>query len=76
MIKSSDQRISTPAEMGTVIHQRRRALKLSQATLSSISGVAQPNLSNIERGKSSATLDTYLRLLTALGIDLYGIPRS
>ncbi|WP_420731062.1 helix-turn-helix domain-containing protein [Hwanghaeella sp. 1Z406] len=62
--------------MGTVIHRRRRALKLSQATLSSISGVAQPNLSNIERGKSSATLDTYLRLLTALGIDLYGIPRS
>jgi transcriptional regulator with XRE-family HTH domain len=76
MIKSPDQRISTLAEMGTVIHRRRRALKLSQATLSSISGVAQPNLSNIERGKSSATLDTYLRLLTALGIDLYGIPRS
>jgi len=76
VVSVDETRISTPEEMGYLIRQRRRALKFSQETLASVSGVPQPNLSNIERGKSVATLDTYLRLFSALGIDLYGVPRS
>jgi transcriptional regulator with XRE-family HTH domain len=47
-----------------------------QANLASLSGVAQPNLSKIERGQTPATLETYLRILGALGIDLHGVIRQ
>jgi HTH-type transcriptional regulator/antitoxin HipB len=75
-MSAEETRISSAKDMGNIIHKRRRALKISQETLACVSGVPQPNLSNIERGKSTATLDTYLRLMSALGIDLFGTPRS
>ncbi|WP_175610468.1 helix-turn-helix domain-containing protein [Rhodobacter aestuarii] len=73
---ASDRLISSAQDAGKLIQERRRALKMSQEVLSSLTGVAQPNLSKIERGGSSATLDTYLRLFAALGIDLRGEARS
>jgi transcriptional regulator with XRE-family HTH domain len=68
--------IQSPMDLGSLIQKRRRALKMSQETLASLTGIAQPNLSNIERGQTTATIETYLRLLTSLGIDLYGEVRQ
>lgn len=68
--------IQSPKDLGSLIRKRRRALKMSQETLASLTGTAQPNLSNIERGQTTATIETYIRLLNSLGIDLYGEVRQ
>jgi len=62
--------IRSSEDMGQVIKQRRKALGMSQEMLASLTGVAQPNLSKIERGQGTATLETYLRLLSTLGLEL------
>ncbi|VDC33918.1 helix-turn-helix domain-containing protein [Pseudogemmobacter humi] len=63
-------RLESADQLGGLIRQRREALKLRQGELASISGVDQGNLSKIERGCARARFETYLRLCSALGIDL------
>ncbi|WP_138473283.1 helix-turn-helix domain-containing protein [Poseidonocella sp. HB161398] len=70
------RKIGTHEELGELLRSRRRALKMSQTDLASLTGVDQGNLSKIERGQLPATLDTYFRLMSALGIDLYAELRS
>jgi predicted transcriptional regulator len=83
----SDQEASKPkinhmpkildaTDIGALIRSRREALKIKQGDLASIAGIDQGNLSKIERGSAKATLDTYLRLCNALGIDLLAEPRA
>ena len=69
-------RIQNPADLGAVIRGRREALGLRQGALADVTGVDQGNLSKIERGETGATLETYLRLCAALGVDLVAEPRS
>lgn len=69
-------RILDATDIGTLIRSRREALKIKQGDLASIAGIDQGNLSKIERGSAKATLDTYLRLCNALGIDLLAEPRA
>lgn len=69
-------RITSVATMGELLRSRRKALKISQQELASLTGVDQSNLSRIEHGKVPATLETYLRLLSALGLDLQGVSRE
>lgn len=68
-------KIVSAEELGALIRQRREAIDLKQGDLASIAGIDQANLSRIERGNTAATLDTYLRLCSALGIDLTAEPR-
>lgn len=68
--------IHSATELGSLIRNRREALAIKQGDLASIAGVDQGNLSKIERGTAKATLDTYLRLCGALGIDLLAEPRA
>ena len=68
--------ITSISDIGQIIQARRRALKLRQEDLSAISGVDQSNLSRIERGQIPGTLETYLRLLEPLGIDLKAMERE
>lgn len=49
---------------------RRRELNLTQQTLATKSGVAQTEISKIERGRKSPTVDTFSRLASALGLEL------
>lgn len=69
-------KIRKPEDLAVIIRKRRQRLQMRQETLSSITGVAQSNLSRIERGEVIAELDTYLRLLSALGVDLMAEARS
>lgn len=73
---SQDTEIKTPQDLGALIRKRRKSLGMSQELLASMTGIAQPNLSNIERGKGASTLDTYFRLLRSLGVDLFGRERK
>jgi transcriptional regulator with XRE-family HTH domain len=68
--------IHSATELGQLIRIRREALGIKQGDLASVAGVDQGNLSKIERGSARATLDTYLRLCNALGIDLLAEQRA
>ena len=68
--------IRTVDNLGQAISARRKALGMTQGQLSSLSGIAQPNLSNIERGVAGGRLDTYLKICSLIGIDLFAAPRS
>jgi Predicted transcriptional regulator len=69
-------KIQTTTDLGSFIRDRREGLGIKQGDLASIAGVDQGNLSKIERGTAKATLDTYLRLCSALGIDIVAEPRA
>jgi len=75
-MNTASSRIQSDQDMGQIIRARRKALGMSQEMMSSLTGIAQPNLSNIERGKSDTSLATYLRLCALLGIDLMASMRS
>jgi transcriptional regulator with XRE-family HTH domain len=50
---------------------RRRDLNLTQESLAERSGVAQTEISRIERGRKSPTMDTFSRLAGALRLELW-----
>ena len=53
---------------GTRIYEYRLSQKISQANLAQKAGLAQANLSNIEKGKRDLTVATLLRIAAALEI--------
>lgn len=55
---------------------RRQDLNLSQERLAEASGVAQTEISRIERGRKSPTLDTFSRLVSALRMEVLPASRS
>jgi transcriptional regulator with XRE-family HTH domain len=69
-------KIEDSIQLGKHIRERREALEISQGDLAGIAGIDQANLSRLERGVASGTLETYLRLCKALGIDLIAVPRA
>jgi DNA-binding XRE family transcriptional regulator len=54
--------------------ERRRTLHWSQKELADHSGIAQSEISKIERGRKSPTIDTYSRLATAMRLDGLMVP--
>jgi transcriptional regulator with XRE-family HTH domain len=56
--------------IGDVIRDMRQLAGLSQRELAVRSGVAQPGLSQLERGQRSPTVRTLERIARALGCDL------
>lgn len=62
--------VRTPADLGAVIRDRRKQLKLDQATLARRIGVSRQWVIEIERGHARAELALVLRALDALNIQL------
>jgi HTH-type transcriptional regulator/antitoxin HipB len=60
----------TPADLGVVIRDRRKQLKLNQAGLAKKIGVSRQWLIDLEHGHPRAELGLVLRVLDALGINL------
>ena len=54
--------------------ERRRSLHWSQQELAEFSGIAQSEISKIERGRKSPTIDTYSRLAIAMRLDGLMVP--
>jgi HTH-type transcriptional regulator/antitoxin HipB len=67
----TDGRINTPADLGTAIRKRRTDLGLRQEELAAAARVTPRLLGEVEHGKRTAQLDGLLRILAALGLDLY-----
>ena len=62
--------IRTPLDLGLVIRDRRRKLKLSQTDLARKAGAGRQWVVAIEHGKSRAELGLVLRTLAVLGLSL------
>lgn len=65
------ERIKEPAELGAAIRRRRTDLRLTQEELAAAAMVTPRLLGEVERGKKTAQVDGVLRILAALGLDLY-----
>ena len=63
-------KIRTPLDLGLVIRDRRRKLKLSETELARKAGVGRQWVVAIEHGKSRAELGLVLRTLSALDLPL------
>jgi HTH-type transcriptional regulator/antitoxin HipB len=68
-------RIQTPEQLGGLVRGRRAALRLTQEDLAAVAGVTPRLLGEVERGKPTAQLAGLLRILAALGLELYAGPR-
>ncbi len=62
--------VRTPADIGALIRDRRKALGLDQAALAAKVGVSRLWINQVESGKSGANLGLVLRTLAALGVTL------
>ena len=62
--------VRTPADLGAVIRDRRKQLKLDQATFAKRIGVSRQWVIEIERGHPRAELALVLRAMDALNIHL------
>ena len=69
-LAASDLRI---ALMDQIV-KARKSRGLSQRELERLSGVRQPVIARLERGETSAQIDTITRLLSALGMKLAVVP--
>lgn len=63
-------RIRTPADLGAVLRERRKQLKLDQASFAKRIGVSRQWVIEFERGHPRAELALVLRAIDALDIEL------
>jgi HTH-type transcriptional regulator / antitoxin HipB len=68
--------IRTPGDLGAVIRDRRKQLKLDQAAFARRIGVSRQWVIQIEHGHSRAELGLVLRALDALDIQLDATARE
>jgi len=57
-------------EIGTIIKERRKQLKVNQQTLADLAGVGINTLVAIERGEGNPQLSTLLTILDTLGLQM------
>ncbi len=62
--------IDNSEALGRLVRERRNSLRLNQTELASVARTSLRFVSELERGKATAQLDTVLRVLAALGIRL------
>jgi len=57
-------------EIGTIIKERRKQLKVNQQTLADLAGVGINTLVAIERGEGNPQLSTLLTILDTIGLQM------
>ncbi|NEW60065.1 helix-turn-helix transcriptional regulator [Sulfurovum sp. bin170] len=57
-------------KLGETIQSRRKELRITQIDLALISEISTKQLSNIEQGKVSTTIDTLSKLCETLGLSI------
>jgi HTH-type transcriptional regulator/antitoxin HipB len=70
-----EQRIISIQHLGSALRTARKEKGITQGQVAKSMGLDQPSLSKIERGESSVRVDTLLRLIAALDLDLIIQPR-
>jgi len=62
--------ISSAKALGRIIRDRRKSMGLTQALAGKMVGVHQPTISEVERGERDVKIDTLLKLISALQLEL------
>ena len=62
--------IKTPADLGKIIRQRRKAAKLTQQKAAALAGIGVRFLSELERGKPTAQIGKAIRVAQLLGLEI------
>jgi y4mF family transcriptional regulator len=57
-------------ELSKTIKHRREILKITQEHLSELSGIGLRTLKSIETGKGNPTLDTIMKIIEILGLEI------
>ena len=57
-------------ELGVIIQSRRKELKITQVDLALIAEISTKQLSNIEQGKVSTTIDMLSKICETLGLTI------
>jgi len=68
--------VQSAKTLGRALRDARRDGGLTQQQLATLTGIAQPTISKVERGVSSASLDTLLRIFASLRLELVLQPRA
>jgi HTH-type transcriptional regulator/antitoxin HipB len=63
--------IKSSEGLGAAVRKRRTDLRLTQEDLAGVARVTPRLVGEVERGKRTAQLAGVLRILAALGLDLY-----
>jgi y4mF family transcriptional regulator len=63
-------RVKTTKDLGNLVHDRRKALGISQAELATRTGVSRLWVNQVESGHGGAAVAKVLQLLSALGITM------
>lgn len=67
----TEDRITDTTDLGGRIRARRRELRLTQEELADVARVTPRFVGELERGKSTARIEGVMRVLAALGLDIY-----
>ena len=67
--------IRTDKDLGAAIRQARKSKGWRQVDLAQKASVRQALISDLENGATTAKLDTVIRILAALNMDLSIVPR-
>lgn len=57
-------------ELGRIIEQRRRELRITQPILAELAGISLNSLGNIENGKANPTIETLEKISEVLGLEI------
>ncbi|QNP55336.1 helix-turn-helix transcriptional regulator [Tessaracoccus defluvii] len=67
---------ATPARFGLIVRGRREALGLTQAEVAERCAVTRTYVSALENGHKNPTLETQVRIATALGVELSALVKE
>ena len=67
---STMRHVSSAKALGRIIRDRRKSLGLTQTLAGKMVGVHQPTVSEVERGERGVSIDTLLKLIGALELEL------
>ena len=70
------RRAATPAQLGEVLRERRKATGLSQQELAEWAGVSRQYVGLLETGEVSLQVERLFDLFAVLGCDLAVVPRA
>lgn len=65
-----------PLQLGSIVRRARRKRDLTQTELGGSAGCRQETISLIERGNPATRIDTLLRVLASLELEMRIAPRS
>lgn len=71
-----DYLISTPSQLSHALRSARKAHGLRQADAGKLVGLLPKTISSLENHPGSATVDSFLKLLSALDLELIITPKE